>query len=203
VATAIGTSAGAWLAFTFWKRRRDAGTEEDDPGAVGAELISRAVNQHRAIRDAINDIPDVAVRVSLEDRLAAIKAEYLSQELTEHVAAERWPVATALVRAALAALDRLQTVVDQRRARHDTSIFSGDARNAAAPPKSPAEAYELLGVNPDASRTVVKKVVDGLRQSWHPDHAKDEPDRQRREERIKQINIAWDLIEAETKERAA
>jgi curved DNA-binding protein CbpA len=46
-------------------------------------------------------------------------------------------------------------------------------------------------------------VVDGLRQSWHPDHAKDEPDRQRREERIKQINIAWDLIEAETKERAA
>jgi hypothetical protein len=30
--------------------------------------------------------------------------------------------------------------------------------------------------------------------SWHPDHARDADDRVLREDRIRQINIAWDLI---------
>jgi DnaJ-class molecular chaperone len=30
--------------------------------------------------------------------------------------------------------------------------------------------------------------------TWHPDHARDEQDRLLREDRIKQINIAWELI---------
>jgi hypothetical protein len=30
--------------------------------------------------------------------------------------------------------------------------------------------------------------------SWHPDHARDEADRCLREDRIRQINIACDLI---------
>ena len=61
-------------------------------------------------------------------------------------------------------------------------------------PTSREEAYDMLGVNDSISDATLKKLVDALRLSWHPDHARDEPDRQRREERIKQINVAWDLI---------
>jgi DnaJ-class molecular chaperone len=57
-----------------------------------------------------------------------------------------------------------------------------------------SEAYAVLGVNPDVSEGVLKKIVDALRMSWHPDHARDEEDRLAREDRMRQINIAWDLI---------
>jgi DnaJ-class molecular chaperone len=52
-----------------------------------------------------------------------------------------------------------------------------------------------IGVSRDATETAMKKIVDGLRLSWHPDLAKDEADRQLREYRLKQINTAWDLIQ--------
>ncbi len=61
-------------------------------------------------------------------------------------------------------------------------------------PNSRDEAFALLGVNDSVNDATLKKVVDALRVSWHPDHARDDQDRERREERIKQINVAWDLI---------
>jgi hypothetical protein len=65
-------------------------------------------------------------------------------------------------------------------------------------PQSRAEALQVLGVGvaPSATETAIKKIVDGLRQSWHPDHARDEADRALRELRSKQINAAWDLLRA-------
>ncbi len=78
------------------------------------------------------------------------------------------------------------------------------ARDAAVPkqveaddedaPHSPAEAYRILGLNADAPPVLAKKLVDALRMNWHPDHARNEADRVRREARMKQINAAWDLI---------
>lgn len=64
-------------------------------------------------------------------------------------------------------------------------------------PKSREEALSVLGMSQtsDASAKAVKKIVDGLRLSWHPDHAANEADRQLREARLKQINIAWEIIE--------
>jgi hypothetical protein len=63
-------------------------------------------------------------------------------------------------------------------------------------PRSRAEALTVLGmgVTPDATQVAIKRIVDGLRLSWHPDHAKDEADRQMRELRLKQINTAWDIL---------
>ncbi len=58
-----------------------------------------------------------------------------------------------------------------------------------------------MGVSPDTTETAMKKIVDGLRQSWHPDLAKSEIDRQLREFRVKQINAAWDLIQGKRLER--
>jgi DnaJ-class molecular chaperone len=51
-----------------------------------------------------------------------------------------------------------------------------------------------MGVAPEVSEVAVKKIVDGLRLSWHPDHANSPEDRELRELRMKQINAAWDVI---------
>jgi hypothetical protein len=64
------------------------------------------------------------------------------------------------------------------------------------PPGDRHAAYSVLGLNPDASEAAAKKVVEGLRQTWHPDNARDDADRTIRTARMTQINAAWDLIRA-------
>lgn len=66
----------------------------------------------------------------------------------------------------------------------------------ATVPATLAEAQQVLGmgISDTASEAAIKKIVDGLRQSWHPDHANSEIDREEREVRSKQINAAWDII---------
>ena len=69
-------------------------------------------------------------------------------------------------------------------------------------PSTRIEALQVLGigVSPTANEAALKKIVDGLRQSWHPDHAADEDDRALRELRSKQINAAWDLLRSQRAE---
>ena len=52
----------------------------------------------------------------------------------------------------------------------------------------------------DRPAAALKKIVDGLRQSWHPDLARDDADRALRELRSKQINAAWDLLQSQRAE---
>jgi curved DNA-binding protein CbpA len=63
-------------------------------------------------------------------------------------------------------------------------------------PHTREEALQVLGVAvaPDANLAAIKKIVDGLRASWHPDLASGGPDRRLRELRMKQINAAWEII---------
>ena len=63
-------------------------------------------------------------------------------------------------------------------------------------PSSRADALQVLGmgVTPDASLAAIKKIVDGLRQTWHPDLARDPSERGIREQRLKQINAAWEIL---------
>lgn len=65
-----------------------------------------------------------------------------------------------------------------------------------AMPTTREEAMTILGmgVAPDVNEAAIKKIIDGLRLSWHPDHAHDAEDRKNREHRLKQINAAWDII---------
>lgn len=91
-------------------------------------------------------------------------------------------------RAMIRELERIRRIVDSALA-----SLSG-VKQATALPRTTSEAYEVLGVNAEVSDGVLKKIVDALRMSWHPDHARDEGDRALREDRIRQINIAWDLI---------
>ena len=71
-----------------------------------------------------------------------------------------------------------------------------------AVPRTRTEALAVLGmgVTPDATEVAVKRIVDGLRLSWHPDHAKGPEDRQIRELRLKQINAAWEIITGKRQE---
>jgi DnaJ-domain-containing protein 1 len=61
-------------------------------------------------------------------------------------------------------------------------------------PKTLVEACQVLGVELDADEDTIKRVGDALRVGNHPDHARDEADRQRREARSKQVNAALDLL---------
>lgn len=63
-------------------------------------------------------------------------------------------------------------------------------------PQTREQALQVLGmgVTPDVHDAAIKKIVDGLRQSWHPDHAQSLEERQLRELRMKQINAAWEII---------
>jgi hypothetical protein len=61
-------------------------------------------------------------------------------------------------------------------------------------PKELVEASEVLGVPINASPDDVRRAGQAMQAAWHPDHAADEADRQRREARFKQIGAALDLL---------
>jgi hypothetical protein len=61
-------------------------------------------------------------------------------------------------------------------------------------PTTYEQALAALGVRADATVDAVKKIVDGLRRTCHPDHATSEADRLYREHRLRQVNVAWDLV---------
>jgi len=61
-------------------------------------------------------------------------------------------------------------------------------------PTTISEALDVLGVDPEASRDTMKTTVTRLRRALHPDYALDEEDRALRERRLKQINVAWDIV---------
>ena len=83
-----------------------------------------------------------------------------------------------------------------RRIANSAAASLSRTRPAGKLPATVYEAYNVLGVNPDVSEDVAKKIVDALRMSWHPDHGRDKSDRAERENRIRQINVAWELITA-------
>jgi hypothetical protein len=84
---------------------------------------------------------------------------------------------------------RLKDITEGARRSLTTVVVAKDL------PRDKYEAYEVLGANADTSEPILKRLVDALRATWHPDHAVNEDDRLVREDRIKQINVAWDLIQ--------
>ena len=63
-------------------------------------------------------------------------------------------------------------------------------------PSTRADALQVLGmgVTADANLAAIKKIVDGLRQTWYPDLASDPSEKGIREQRMKQINAAWEIL---------
>lgn len=165
------------------------------------------VREQRASPDILNAISSVQARLlHLDLKVGALDAGLLLREvLIREVAGlrarladfegalPRMPITKAAVsiRAMLRDLERIDRIAES--AVRDSR--PGDvAPNGDVMPETEVEAYRILGINPDASPAAAKKLVDALRMSWHPDHGRDSGDRARREQRMKQINAAWDLV---------
>lgn len=140
-----------------------------------ADQAVRGLGPASALRDTLS-----AELKSVRARLDGLRSGSGEQPKTARVAAS--------LRSVVRDLERIGRIAESAAA----SVKG--VREEVVMPKSRAQAFEVLGVNADASEGTLKRIVDALRMGWHPDHAKDEADKRVREERTKQINIAWDLI---------
>ncbi len=174
---------------------RATASEGDTYAAHCARMIADAVALHKTTNDALPGIANDALRAVLREDLDKVQAVLLAPSLANDIARGLWASVEISVTGALANLDRIGRIIDGV----GTSDAAAIPKRPSSLPETAADAYDLLGVRPDASPVAVKKIVDGLRLSWHPDHAKDEIDRSIREARLKQINVAWDLIQGRQK----
>jgi hypothetical protein len=74
------------------------------------------------------------------------------------------------------------------------SIAPNAAASSSGMPATREEALALLGLSAGATDAAIRKVIEALRQSWHPDLAASEAERAAREERIKAINVAAGIL---------
>jgi len=148
---------------------------------IEVELSVASLPTHLLLRDVLySEIDAIRGRITELERLMTRRAPQKS---------------ASAVRALIRELDRISRIAHS--AGQETADTAQEHPAAASMPQSIGEAYRILGINPDAAPQIAKKLVDALRMSWHPDHARDEPDRLRREERMKQINAAWDMIKSQ------
>jgi hypothetical protein len=196
-ASAQGTSGAAKRAYAkmigaLWRRYRGrASADAKSGGDVHIEKSMSVVHARLVETELLVATlpPDLLLRDVLQAEIDALhgRAADVSRR-AEQLGSKR---CGALLRAMVRDLDRITRIV------HGTS--RKDESAASVPPGPPAsvfEAYRVLGLNAEAPPAAVKKVVDALRMSWHPDHARSEADRRHREERIKQINAAWDILKS-------
>jgi hypothetical protein len=128
------------------------------------------------------------VREVMQSELAVIRGRIEEAERASHRGSTPVMKLAAQFRQIARDIDRVQNI-----AQSASRSFSIHAQ-ATSIPTSVTEAYALIGVDPTDGEIVAKRVIDGLRMSSHPDHAQNEADRLDRESRIKQINVASDLI---------
>ena len=165
----------------------DARTHEADTALLmlNARLIE--------IEFAVGGLPpQLLLRDVLSSEIVVIRGRVAD---LERQSKRRAPDKTvAITRNILRDLDRISRIANsaaQTAPDQSETYASADTHDE---PQTMADAYRVLGINPDAAPAVAKKLVDALRMSWHPDHARDEGDRRTRESRMKQINAAWDLV---------
>lgn len=91
-------------------------------------------------------------------------------------------------------MERIRRIGASARESVPAGSGSGLALGSGRLPRTRQEAFDILGLNPNVGEATIKKCVDALRMSWHPDLAHDAADQALREERIKQINVAAELI---------
>jgi hypothetical protein len=193
----LGTVAFlAWLIHAMRAEGRSRGRAYVAPaGALGSDA-----QMAEALRlTAAGLVPEI--RASLDQIGAGVplrqvllrethSAEQRLQALSRQAPADSdaWRRARVRMQGIVRELERLREIAEGA-----NSSLAGRAE--ISEPRDRSEAFAVLGANPEVEEKILKRLVDVLRQSWHPDLAKDEADRQRREHRIKQINSAWDLIQ--------
>jgi len=132
----------------------------------------------------LKDLEQIGQRLSMRPALSAVHEGAVAVSLTPHY----WRVLHRDISRAVRELSRICSVANA------ANVSIGGQNSAPRVPKDLREAYFVLGVNPDVSEDTLKRLVRALRQCWHPDVAQNDEDRSYREARIRQINVANDLI---------
>lgn len=163
-------------------------------GADGATYPSEAIESR--MRQVVASVERVEaalpLREVLEDELGRVRQRLAASRAAAGETAGR--LGAAAYRVLLRDLDRIDRIASSA----ERSISGTGAVNAATRlPQTARDAYDTLGINGNVSDATLKKIADALRMSWHPDLAHGEDDRARREERIRHINLAVELIEAD------
>jgi len=148
--------------------------------AALAYVVRRRSEQGSALRPADRDLSAVSLdgvrsRAVVKAQVAAVPAKAATFSEPEPTPSEPPPVSPPA-------------------AGPETGFAAQPANIPDWLPATREEALQVLGAGPDASDAVIKKIVDGLRMSWHPDHAKNPDDHRMRSQRLTQINVAWDIL---------
>ena len=204
VAGLLGTALLVTMAVTRRRRTARVRSNRVDPNLVGQTAYTDGDGE-RAVALRTKSDGHIALITNALDRLSTVAPlrNALSRELQSSerrlavvIAAigapkatpEDWTKARRRLERIAQDLDRLQQISDS--AVHSLSGLSA----ARSLPRDKAEAYATLGITSGVSEPILKKLVEALRVSWHPDLAQGEADRTLRDARIKEINVAWDLI---------
>ena len=144
-------------------------------------------------------LPDGPLRDLLRSELESADRRLTSLALADAMSGEAPTRTKPVLEQIIGDLQRIQALAGIEHQRVAQGVTQVAARNQVqegsnAIPASRDEAIAFLGINGDAGDRVIKKVVDALRQAWHPDLARGEADRRLRETRMKQINGAWDQL---------
>ncbi|MFT3733233.1 MAG: J domain-containing protein [Hyphomicrobium sp.] len=176
-----------------WRTASPGVDESFDADEIAGLLESLQMRLHET-EYSVSALPrDLLLRDVLTTELDGLHERVADmRRRAEQMGAERLRSA---VRAIMRDLDRIGRIVEGAMPISDP-VNAGPAESEV--PTTAFEAYRVLGLNTNAPDAAVKKIVDALRMSWHPDHARDDADRRYREQRIKQINAAWDLLKTKT-----
>ena len=157
-------------------------------GATGypAEGLEQIYGNVAAVVGSVSQ--ELPLRRVLDDELKRVGQRLSVARAAAEGSADAAQVPLSAFRVLNRDLDRIRRIAESARESVD-----GEAAGVRMP-SSRDEAFEVLGLNPNVDSATIKKFVDALRMSWHPDLAHDAADLALRAERIKQINVAMELI---------
>jgi hypothetical protein len=166
----------------------------DGIGAAGGYPVSGLDHVFDAVSKVVDGLPgDLPLRSVLEDELRRVRQRLCVAKVRG--SSDGVEVPAPAYRVLMRDMERIRRIgVSARDSVVGGGAGAGIALGSGRIPTTRTEAFALLGLNPSVSEATVKKCVDALRMSWHPDLSHDAADLALREERMKQINVAVELI---------
>ncbi len=157
-----------------------------------AEQLGHCADELRTAQAAFEDAKTAVIAngsTTLLDELDRIKLGLQSELLSSLLLDRKWDDAREILGLMAQELGNLRATAEG--GARPTAAAADDGR----PPETLDEAHRVLNVTKDTNKLVVKKLVDALRMSWHPDHVTDAAEKQKRTAKMQQINVAWDFID--------
>lgn len=165
---------------------------------AGLKRVAARANQVQAAFDRAKAVVIRQGSPTLLDELDRVHLGFHSDLLGQVIAAQQWGDAAEIYDLMEKELEAIQAAAERGEAA--PARDGSDAEGTADMPQTLDEAYAVLNVSPGTRKTVIKKLVDALRMSWHPDLGADEAARAQRHAQIQRINVAWDIVNAQLDE---